>query len=49
MPKKVCPVCNGSGKCPTCHGQKGGISYVCKTCKDSGHCPRCHGEGVVHG
>lgn len=47
MSKKVCPVCNGSGKCPTCHGHKGGFSYVCKTCKDSGKCPRCKGEGVV--
>lgn len=48
MQKRVRPVSDRRGKCPSCRGHGSGFSYVCKTCGDTKKCPRCKGEGVVH-
>lgn len=46
-----CTTCNGSKKCPACHGTKIasglGNTYVCNICNDSGDCPTCDGTGLA--
>lgn len=48
---KMCPHCNGSGRCHTCNGKKYYIPYVganttpCSICNQTGLCTLCHGSG----
>lgn len=51
----TCPTCNGSGKCPICHGTNVRSSYytgesrICTQCNDKGQCPSCNGSGKKYG
>jgi len=38
--KVPCAVCGKSGRCPTCHGQRG-LKDTCSRCKGTGRCQKC--------
>lgn len=56
--EKICPVCGGGGRCPSCHGEgesrrpglagAGDIVMPCGRCGRSGKCDRCKGKGRVN-
>jgi hypothetical protein len=42
----ACPVCSGTGDCPTCHGfaivpAEDGLWQPCTACSGTGECPAC--------
>lgn len=49
---KSCPLCHGSGKCPTCNGthrmnyEFGSGTLECPNCEHDGKCRSCGGTGV---
>lgn len=48
---RMCPACDGGGRCPVCRGNGEVSNYgntsICDYCYGQGECPKCMGHGTI--